>query len=420
MGDRTAPGTGAVAMPGTTPDRASTCLACGLLCDDIEVRVEPGDEDGPRIVAARNTCELGASWFLRRRKHADGSPLASIDGLACSDATALERAARLLGRARRPVVLGLIQSSLEAQRRAVAVADLVGAAIEPSHASALRPRLRAYQRVGRVGATLGEVAQRADRVVLWACDPSVSHPRFFERFVDREGRFVAGGERLVLRVGPADDFASLTRLRLIVAGKPEDGATTDDERAWAHAMLGARYGAIVHAGRPNEEAGQWALMRLVRDLNGPGRRFVALGLAGPGNPAGAEAALAWQTGFPAGCDLRSGAPVDRPGESEACALLAEGRADLALIVGDDPPLKADAAAHLGSVPRIVIAPDATDPARGAAVGFSSAVTGLEGGGTVVRSDGAPIPLEAPLAASAIRPTDHAWLTLLHQRLGSGA
>jgi formylmethanofuran dehydrogenase subunit B len=99
-------------------------------------------------------------------------------------------------------------------------------------------------------------------------------------------------------------------------------------------------------------------------------------------------------------------------------LLAEGRADVALIVGDDPTLTGVAAAHLAAIPRIVIAPDATEAARRATVGLASAVTGLEGGGTVVRADGVPIPLDPPLFLAATRPTDRDWLDRLLELLGS--
>jgi formylmethanofuran dehydrogenase subunit B len=98
-------------MPDTTPRGDTTCLACGLLCDDIEAHIE--DEGvGPRIVAAGRACGLGAAWFLQKRD--PGRPIATIDGQACIDQSAIDRAAGLLLAARRPVVLGLVGTSLEA------------------------------------------------------------------------------------------------------------------------------------------------------------------------------------------------------------------------------------------------------------------------------------------------------------------
>ena len=52
----------------------------------------------------------------------------------------------------------------------------------------------AFQRVGRVSATLGEVKNRADVVVFWGADPVVSHPRHWQRYsVEPRGRFIPQG-----------------------------------------------------------------------------------------------------------------------------------------------------------------------------------------------------------------------------------
>src|SRR5262249_39529015 len=135
-------------------------------------------------------------------------------------------------------------------------------------------------------------------------------------------------------------------------------------------------------------------------------RFVALGLGGPGNPAGAEAVLAWQAGAPSSLSFATGTSRFLPGAVDA--LLSEGRADAALIVGEAP------AVGLGGIPRIVIAPDATDPARGATVGLASATPGIHAGGTVMRVDGVTLPLRPALATA--RPTDRGWIEAIGERL----
>ena len=138
-------------------------------------------------------------------------------------------------------------------------------------------------------------------------------------------------------------------------------------------MMRARYGAFffgpelgrARGGQANVEA---ALL-LVRDLNAV-TRFVALTLGGPGNPSGFEAVLTWQAGAPFGVDFSLGYPRFLPGEATAADRLARGEADAALIVADDPTpgLPPAARDHLDRIPRILIAPDATDPARRASVG----------------------------------------------------
>ena len=72
---------------------------------------------------------------------------------------------------------------------------------------------------------------------------------------------------------------------------------------------------------------------LVRDLNASAR-FVILSLGGPGNAAGAEAVLAWQSGIASSVDYTRGYPRYAPGASSAAEMLARGEADAALIVAD--------------------------------------------------------------------------------------
>src|SRR2546430_15140149 len=95
----------------------ATCLGCGCACDDIAVVV-----DGDRIAEARNTCALGRAWF------ADGSAPRETrsGGRMVAPDVALADAAKLLGRAERPLVYLAPDISCETQRAAVAIADRLG------------------------------------------------------------------------------------------------------------------------------------------------------------------------------------------------------------------------------------------------------------------------------------------------------
>ncbi len=92
-------------------------------------------------------------------------------------AEAVELAARLLGKGRSPIILGLGRSTNETVAVALELADRIGAVVEPGGSSASAARVLAFQRVGSVSATLGEVKNRADVVVFWGDDPVVSQPR---------------------------------------------------------------------------------------------------------------------------------------------------------------------------------------------------------------------------------------------------
>lgn len=106
----------------------STCTFCGCVCDDIELHAE-----GDRIVKAKNACSLGISWF---KYHTAEKlyPEALIDGKPATVDEAVEAAAEYLYGANMPLVYGLSNTTCEAQRQAVALAELTGGVVD-SHTS---------------------------------------------------------------------------------------------------------------------------------------------------------------------------------------------------------------------------------------------------------------------------------------------
>jgi formylmethanofuran dehydrogenase subunit B len=106
----------------------ATCTFCGCVCDDIELYA-----DGERITKTKNACVLGESWF---RNHTAERlyPDALLDGKPVTVDEAVEAAADFLHRAHMPLVYGLSNVTCEAQREAVALAELVGGVVD-SHTS---------------------------------------------------------------------------------------------------------------------------------------------------------------------------------------------------------------------------------------------------------------------------------------------
>ena len=412
----------------------ATCLACGCLCDDIVVAVENN-----RIVEARHACAIGQTYFAALNARNE-NPLATIDGEVSEVRAALDRAAAILAAARRPLIWGLTQTTIETQAATVALADRIGAAIVLGNEEEARTQLHAMQRVGAVSATLGEVKNRADVVVFWGVDPVITHPRHFERYsVEPRGRFVPEGRagRTVIVVDsretataeradhfflvPEDSqFETLWRLRALVSGAYVDPARVSPElNGLKNLLLSARYGALFHGPELGRGAGGQAtveaLLLLVRALNDKSR-FVALPLGAPGNPAGAEAVLGWQTGYTLGVDFAQGFPRSVTHESSAQVLLESGLCDAALIVADDPTRRFSPPAleALRQIPTIAIGPNATDPGRYATVALNSAVPGIHGAGTVLRVDGVMIPLRNLLETT--RPIDREYIDEISLRL----
>jgi formylmethanofuran dehydrogenase subunit B len=338
---------------------------------------------------------------------------------------AVEAAAAILGQARAPLVYGLGQTSCEAQRRAVALADAIGAVVDPAGGSTAG---EAYQAIGASTATFGEIRDRSELVVVWRADPALTHPRLLDRLrLDRAARasraLVVVDTRRTATAEQADafieldaghDFEALWSLRA-----PAGGARLDRQLPLeglddlAQRLLGARHVALIHGAL--DELGALALSSLVRDLSRD-RHAVTLALRGDGNARGAEDVLAWQTGFPAAVSFARGHPRAGPGELSAAALLEHGDVDAALVVASDPleHLSPAAAARLRELPAVVVDARATATSQAARVAFAAAADGVEVPGTVHRMDGVPVPLRAPLTSD--RPSVEDVLAAIGARL----
>jgi formylmethanofuran dehydrogenase subunit B len=379
----------------------ATCAGCGCACDDIEVTIAEG-----RLAGLTRTCPLGDVWFAERG--GDRPPAARVDGQAVSVDDAADAAAAILRQARAPLVYGLGQTSCEAQRRAVALAEAIGAVVDPAGGGAAG---LAYQAIGSSTATFGEIRDRAELVVVWRADPALSNPRLLGRLrVERRALVVADARRTAtaeeagtfVELDSAHYFEALWALRALVTRAPLDRDRAaelplDALDDLAQRLLGASHVAVLHGALGELEA--LALLSLVRDLSRE-RHAVTLALRSDGNARGAEDVLAWQTGFPAAVSFARGHPRSNPGELGAAALLERGEVDAALVIASDPleQLPAAAADRLRELPVVVVDARATATAAAARVAFATAADGIEVPGTVHRMDGVPVPLRATLAA----------------------
>ena len=106
----------------------ASCTFCGCVCDDIELHAN--DE---RIVETKRACILGEAWFKNHTAECL-YPDALIDGKEATYDEAVEAAAEVLYQANMPLVYGLSNTTCEAQRQAVWLAELVGGVID-SHTS---------------------------------------------------------------------------------------------------------------------------------------------------------------------------------------------------------------------------------------------------------------------------------------------
>jgi formylmethanofuran dehydrogenase subunit B len=378
----------------------ATCAGCGCACDDIEATLADG-----RLADLTRTCPLGDAWFAERT--AERPPVARVDGNAVGVDEAADAAAAILRQARAPLVYGLGQTSCEAQRGAVALAEAAGAIVDPAGVGAAG---LAYQAIGSSTATFGEIRDRADLVVAWRADPAATNPRLLGRLrvesralvvIDAQRTATAEEADTFIELDAAHDFEALWALRALVTRAPLDRDRAvelplDALDDLAERLLGVGHVAVLYGAIGELDA--LALFELVRDLSRD-RHAVTLGLRGDGNGRGAEDVLAWQTGFPSAVSFARGHPRANPGELSAAALLQRGEVDAALVIASDPleHLPGGAADRLRELPMVVVDAHATATAAAARVAFATAADGVEVPGTVHRMDGVPIPLRAPLA-----------------------
>lgn len=420
--------------------RDATCTFCGCVCDDIDLKVQ-----GSQIVEAKRACVLGTAWFLNHE--IEDQPACRIQGQPASVEEGIERAAQILAHAKYPLIYGLSDTTCESQRVAVGIGDWIGANVDTTTSVCHGPSGMAFQGVGEVTATLGEVRNRADLVMFWGANPAESHPRHFTRYsLMPKGMFVPNGRKdrtcvvvdvrrtktaktadVFIQMKPRSDFEALWTLRALAQEIPLDGEQVERETGvplavWQDLMdrmKRAKFGVIFFGMgltmTRGKHANTEALLALTRDMNRY-TRFVCKPNRGHGNVSGADNVVTWRTGYPFAVNLARGYPRFNPGEYTASDVLARREADAALIVASDPMANFSQPArdHLARIPYVALDPKDTPTTRQATVAFTVATYGINVPGTVYRMDDVPIPLRP--AFESPHPSDQTILEGIQKRV----
>ncbi|MGR8921796.1 MAG: formylmethanofuran dehydrogenase [Gammaproteobacteria bacterium] len=359
-----------VPQPTASEARTAVCPFCALLCDDVGLRPR---QDGTLSVA-RNGCKRAAAGFARRATRA--TPL--LAGAECSLEEAVAAAAKLLRRARQPLLAGLA-SDIDGMRALVDLAERSRAITDHLSGEVLTAVARVLQTRGWYATTLSEVRNRADFVLVVDVDFAERYEEFPRRCLTPKARLAPGaGPRRVAFLGRTPTgladadltvstsakgvhdalLAVLARLRApqlpaVRAG----GARAADIDALAAALEAATNTAIVFSPAMLGDAVE-PIMSVICDivdrLNETARAAI-LSLSGDNGAQSAVAVSAWLTGYP----LRTsfGATTDYAPEVNATrALLERGDVDALMWVdayGEhaEPPARGAARAIvLGAVP----------------------------------------------------------------------
>jgi len=418
----------------------AVCTFCGCVCDDIELHV-----DGTKIVEAKRACVLGTSWFLNHE--IEDRAACYIEGRPATVEEGIERAAQILAGSKYPLIYGMSDTTVESQRVIVAIGDWIGANVDTTTSVCHGPSGMAFQGVGEVTASLGEIRNRGDLIIFWGANPAESHPRHFTRYsLMPKGMFLPGGRKdrhcvlidvrktksartadQFIQIKPRCDFEALWTLRALAKGIPLDARQVEQDTGqplsvWLELMdrmKAAKFGVIFFGMGLTMTRGKHtnteALLALTRDMN-KYTRFVVRANRGHGNVSGADNVVTWRTGYPFGVNLGRGYPRFNPGEYTASDVLARGEADSALIVASDPManFSEPAREHLKRIPYIAMDPKETPTTRQATVSFTVAAYGINVAGTVYRMDDVPILLRP--AFESPHPSDYVILKGIERRV----
>ncbi len=398
-----------------------TCPFCGCLCDDIRVVTEEGG-----IKEIYNGCALAQSRFseVKRRDNRNLYPTIGKgkDRKKVSYGQAMEEALHILENADHPLLYGWANTSCEAQKAGVKLAEVLGGSIDDTSSTCHGPGTLGIQETGYVTATLGTVKNRADFIIYWGCNPFHAHPRHISRYtVFPRGSFISGrSRRNILVVDPrctttsriADkhlqpdvggDYEILNALRVLLKGKKVfaseiSGIPTEILEDLVEEMKSAKFGAFFFGLGLTMTRGRnrnvESALKLVQDLN-QHTKWVISAMRGHYNVTGFNEVCAWETGYPFSVDFCRGVPRYNPGETSGVDLIRNQEIDAMLVIAADPVahLPFESASRIQDMPTITIDPFQSITSESSDVVIPTAVAGIEAPGTAYRMDGVPLPLK---------------------------
>jgi formylmethanofuran dehydrogenase subunit B len=389
------------------PPLSATCPFCGLLCDDLVV-----ESEGDSLRPLKGACARSQAAFARLGTPAAARTGARVAGRPATLEAALDAAAELLHRRRRPLIAGL-GADVGGMRATLALARRLGAVVDHGGSGTKYRNLHVLQEFGWITTTLAEVRNRADVLLLIGDGWHARFPRLIERAMAPESDlYGTRAPRRAILLGEAAAAASaalpqsverlivgtpMARLPALIgmlcaqaSSQPVDPARLGGVAAQTLAqcvdwLRAARYGVAVWAAAdldfPHAELALQALSRLLRALNVE-HRFAGLPLAGSNADLTANAVHTWQSGVSFPASHANGRVDFDPHRYAAPRVLARGEADCLVWISslsDDPLPAFDG-------PTIVFGRTDLQLAREPAVFLPVATPGIDADGHLLRTD----------------------------------
>ncbi len=399
------------------------CAFCGANCDDLEV-----DLEGDKIVEVRNACKVGvANYITAPGSHRLTKPLwrsSKLDEFKeISWEEAYDKAADILLNAKHPLLYGWAETSIEAMRAGLKMAEDVGGIWDGQVTHCHGPSVQAIQEVGFPTCTLGEVKNRADVIVYWGCNPLHGHPRHMARYAPfSRGFFRVDGraERKLVVIDPRKtDTAKLADFHLAVnlgedyvlfdafrayingcdiQGDPDGkiaGVPVDQIKKVAEIMRHAKWGMIFFGMGLTHSFGKAqnvaSAIELTSLLNSEAKWSI-MPLMGHFNVKGVTEVASWITGYPFAIDFARGYPRYNVGEFSTVEVLRDKQVDAMLAIAADPGahLSQKCVEHMTEIPLIAVDVYKTPTTELANLVLPGTHDGIECVASVYRMDGVPL------------------------------
>jgi len=396
------------------------CPFCGTLCDDLEVSLS---DDGKEILEVYNACGIGAAKFL----HAQASDRITRPRRRQEDGTwkeisydeAIDYTAKMLAESKKPLMYGWSSTSCNAQGVGAELGEAVGAVMDNTATVCHGSTLIAVQDVGVPSCTLGEIKNRADRIVFWGCNPAHAHPRHMSRYsIFPRGFFTGKGAKsrkmvvvdprctdtaktadIHLQLEQGRDYELLSALRVAFRGEklPDVVAGIPKEKIYevADMLKEGRFSVIFFGMGVTHTIGKNhnidMAISVTRDLNDY-TKGVIMPMRGHYNVTGSGQVWGWQFGFPFCVDLTRGFARYNPGETSSNDLLMRDELDSVFVLGSDPGahFPNQSVKKIANLPSVCIDPHITPTTAVCKVHVPVAFVGVEVGGCAYRMDNVPI------------------------------
>lgn len=421
-----------------------SCSYCGNNCDDITYLLKD-----KKIVGVRHACRIGASKIINDQDQRLLNPLVRNDEGLLEETTwdvALDKTARLLYESDRPVLYGWGETSVEAIKKGIKIAEKTGAVMDNQSTICHGSSIQAFQNVGHPVMTLGEVKNRADVVVYVGTNPMDDHPRHLSRYTTfPEGFFRKNGrkDRTVITLDPKytntakvsdewiqfnmnEDYLLFDALRMLLKGESLDeeeiaGVPTSQLENLIQIMKNAEYGALFFGLGVSQTLGKQKnvdmLIQLVEDLNRYSK-WSMLPMRGFFNVSGFNIALTSETGYPYGVDFSRGYPRFMVGETTTIDLLNRREPDFFMAISADPGVQFPGYTikHLVNIPTIQIDTHWGPYTELADIVLPSTRVGVETEGTAYRMDSIPLFMKKVIDKPENCHSDEWILTQLYERI----